>query len=104
MGRHWLRRWDERNQAVSDWLIDHPDAGTKGLPYAKSDRARRVLWAVIAVTLLGGWVLGSILGSSAVVITWVVGVVLVGVLSQRLEHHPGRDRYRRLGDGPRGLP
>lgn len=83
-----LERIDRRNQAVADYLGSRPEAGTKAFPYAKTERARRLLGFVAVgvgvVTMLAwtrfGWVAG--------VVMMVVAVAVGAVVSWRLEHHP----------------
>ena len=83
----WLQRWDERNQSVSDWLMDHPDAGTQSFPYARSRRARRLLLGFCVATIAAALVFGYV--------TLLMTVPIAVVASRRLEFHPGREGYRR---------
>lgn len=75
-----LSSLDRRNQSVADYLLDHPDAGTKVDPYAKSTKARRFV------------VLGLIVIAIAAFVFGLVGVVVVGVplliAGWRLDYHP----------------
>ena len=57
------------------------------MPYAKSKRARRALIALAVAQVVGLFLFG--------LLSLVVFVPLMVVASRRLEHHPGRDRYRR---------
>lgn len=79
---------DKRNQSVSDYLLDHPDAGTKGDPYAKPTKARRVVGAA-----------GLILIALATAAFGLAGMFLVGVplliVVWRLDYHPWVKGYSR---------
>jgi len=81
----WLQRWDRHNQGMTNWLGDHPEAGTRSFPRARSTRARWLLVAVASAWLLSIWLGGLVLGVP-------VGIVFL-VLAWRLQVHPGRDRY-----------
>jgi hypothetical protein len=79
---------DKRNQSVADYLLDHPEAGTKGDPYAKPTKARRVVG-----------IAGLILISIATVAFGMSGMFLVGVpfmiVVWRHDYHPWANGYSR---------
>jgi len=83
----WLTRWDERNPGTSNWLMDHPKAGTEVRPFARSPKARLVLALLIGAAIVLGFLFG--------LVAWIVVLPLVAIASWRLEVHPGRDRYKR---------
>ena len=85
----WLQKWDERNQGTANWLADHPAAGQEALPYAKSSSARTTLLVLIGLTMVAWLVFGPF--------ALIPGFIVVAVASRRLEHHPGKDRYKRHG-------
>lgn len=76
----WLERLDKRNQAVADYLLEHPEAGTQVDPYAKSPQARRRLAAVCAAVFVAWLLLG-----------WIAGIVVLVAAAPLMwfqEHHP----------------
>ena len=60
----WLTRWDDRNQGTSNWLMDHPEAGTEVLPFARSPKIRLVLSLLIGAAI--------VLGFSFGLVAWIV--------------------------------
>jgi len=98
MPKRSLLAWlDKGNQRAMDYARAQPDLGTKTLPYAKSDSARRIgagLAVMVALTaFLFGWVGG------------VIAIVVAAPLFWRLEHHffltrsPDTDTPRTKGSG-----
>jgi hypothetical protein len=82
-----LSNLDRRNQAVADFLLDHPEAGTQIDPYAKSPKARRIVAGsavgIALIVLFFGWIVGAIVLVPLTVIMW------------RLDHHPWLHGYQR---------
>ena len=80
MRKRSLLAWlDKGNQRAMDYARAQPDLGTKTLPYAKSDSARRI-----------GAVLAVMVALSAFLFGWVGGVIAIVVavaLFWRIEHH-----------------
>jgi hypothetical protein len=88
-----LSNLDRRNQAVADFLLDHPEAGTQIDPYAKSPQARRIVAVsavgIVLIMLFFGWIVGTIVLVPLTVALW------------RLDHHPWLHGYQRTsGDQP----
>ena len=80
MAKRSLLGWfDQGNQRAMDYVRSQPDAGSKVLPYAKSDSARRWGIVIAVVVCLVGFFLG-----------WVgalIAFVVAAPIGWRLEHH-----------------
>jgi hypothetical protein len=85
-----LEKLDERNQAVVDYLMDHPEAGLTLNTFGKSDTARILTGAVLLATAFTAAAVGLVPG---------LVVALVGRLALwPFEYHPFLRGYKRHVD------
>lgn len=77
--RSLLGWFDRGNQRAMDYVRSQPDYGSKVMPYAKSESARRTGIVILVVLGLAGFFFGWV-GA-------VIALVVAAPIFWRLEHH-----------------